>query len=269
MPPSLLELQRRFQAALLAGKDDVLSEIVGGTIAPVERLAIYRNNVFGALTRALRLSYPALVRLVGDDCFAAMVARFAVATPPNTADLCSYGKQLPEFLETFEPARRIAYLPDVARLEWAVNYALHAPLMDPLSANAIYAVPTSERADLCFIAHPSLSLLSFSHPVHAIWRAVLTEDKDERDERLASIDAKAGAERLAVLLSDGVLSLRDLSPSEFRFVRALIAGTTLTEALTVADAEQPALLLGSFLAQGFFSGCVPLSDTAVRRKASD
>ena len=38
----------------------------------------------------------------------------------------------PEFLARFPPAASLAYIADVARLEWAVNRALHAPDAAPL-----------------------------------------------------------------------------------------------------------------------------------------
>ena len=35
-------------------------------------------------------------------------------------------KIFPNFLETFEPAQRAPFLPDVARIEWAWRQAYHA-----------------------------------------------------------------------------------------------------------------------------------------------
>jgi hypothetical protein len=55
---SLLELQRTMRTALLAGSDTPLSSVVGGAIDAVARVRIYRNNVLGNLTGALRLTFP-------------------------------------------------------------------------------------------------------------------------------------------------------------------------------------------------------------------
>ena len=47
-----------------------------------------------------------------------------MSDPPRTAWLDAYGTEFPEFLEHFEPAASLAYLPDVARLERAVGRAM-------------------------------------------------------------------------------------------------------------------------------------------------
>src|ERR1700683_4968067 len=127
--PALLELQRSLREqlfgdptradasggeALLAGDDGAL------------RLAIYRNTAFATLVNALRLSFPAVQRLVGADFFEAAAQQFIRASLPTSAYLNDYGADFPGFLSHFAPAAGLVYLGDVARLEWAVNRALHA-----------------------------------------------------------------------------------------------------------------------------------------------
>ena len=61
--------------------------IRGGTPSADARLDIYRNNVTSNLTGTLRLTFPAVERLVGAEFFAATAAHFIRATPPADADL--------------------------------------------------------------------------------------------------------------------------------------------------------------------------------------
>lgn len=250
---ALLDLQRRFRAALLGRGGAKLPEVADGAIGAAARISVYRNNVIGNLTGALRLTFPAVERLVGAEFFAAAAARFITAAPPRSADLYEYGEVFPEFLAGFEPAQSLAYLPDVARLEWAVNRALHAAMVPALASEALKDVPAEEEAGLCFIAHPSLSLLQLAHQAHAIWEAVLTEDANERDARLGAIDLAAGGEALAVLRGADGLEVIHLSGAGLALARALIKGQTLAEALILVAPEEVAPLLGGFLAQGFFS----------------
>ncbi|MGH7121333.1 MAG: HvfC/BufC family peptide modification chaperone [Acetobacteraceae bacterium] len=258
MPPSLLEVQRRLRAALLCGDDAIRREIRGDGLGAAARLSIYRNNVIGNLTGVLRLTYPAVERLVGTEFFAAAADRYIGGAPPDGADLHEYGELFAAFLEGFEPAQGLVYLGDVARLEWAVNRALHAPAVPPLAPEAIDAVPSERRADLRFVAHPSLSILSLRHPARAIWQAVLTEDERDRPALLAKIDPDAGGEDLAVLHSRGSLEVMALPAPMARLANALLGGSPLVEALAVVPNEEAAFLLGGCLASGFFSRCFPL-----------
>ena len=49
----------------------------------------------------------------------AMAREFVRAHPPSSPLLFLYGQEFPAFMETFEPARSIPYLADVARIERA------------------------------------------------------------------------------------------------------------------------------------------------------
>jgi len=253
--PSLLELQRDLRSALLADTDAPPSTVMGGPIDAAARVRVYRNNVVGNLTKALRLTFPAVERLVGADFFAGAAAHFISATPPRTADLYEYGSAFPTFLATFEPARGIAYLADVARLEWAVNLALHAPFVPAVTADTLLDIPESQQADLRFTPHPSLSLLTLGYPTKAIWEAVLDEDADTRASSLAAIDVTVGGEVLAVLRGSNGLTFLQLSPKAHGFACAVTDGQCLADALVLVPPEDAAPLLGGLIAHGLFGRC--------------
>lgn len=251
----LLELQRDMRAALLAGIDAAPSAVIGGTLSASSRMRIYRNNMLGNLTGALRLTFPAIERLVGADFFAGAAARFISATPPASADLYEYGAAFPAFLAAFEPAKGLPYLPDVARLEWAISLALHAPRAPALTPDALRVVPEQDQPSLIFVAHPSLSLLALGHPAKAIWEAVLTEDPAARAVRLAAIDIAAAGDILAILHGTDGLVLLQLSAAAYDLARALIEGRCLADALDLARPEDAAALLGGLIGHGVFGRC--------------
>lgn len=260
--PSLLDVQRGFRTAVLAGTGLPPSHIKDGPVSAAARLGVYRNNVIGNLTRALHLSFPAVERLVGDDFFAAAAQRFIVASPPHAADLNQYGEGFAGFLASFEPAESVPYLADVARLEWAVSRALHAPPAPALTAAAVSRVPPESQADLRFRPHPTLSLLSLDHPARAIWEAVLILDDDERDAQLEAIDLDSGGERLAVLRSDGAVHIEVLSGPALDLAHALTTDCPLGDALERVPAQDAAPLLADFLARGYFAGFSLATDDA-------
>src|SRR5580658_4464424 len=107
--PALLELQRSMRAQLLALQ-----------APPDELLGIYHNTVHSALVNALRLSFPVVQRIVGEEFFEGAAREFIAAHAPDSAYLNDYGLRYPAFLAQFPPAMTLPYLADVADLEWAV-----------------------------------------------------------------------------------------------------------------------------------------------------
>src|SRR5439155_20054249 len=197
--PSLRELQNAVRTSLVERDDSVAaSYIVDDGLAPERRLSVYRNTFASNLVNALRLSYPAVHRLVGDEFFEVAAHVFVHERPPVSAYLDEYGAEFAEFLARFPPAASLGYLADVARIEWAVNRALHAPDAEPLDVTRLAALEQNDHDRVRFVPHPSVSLVSANYPVDAIWRAVLAQD----DSALAAIDLAAGGclllvERLA------------------------------------------------------------------------
>ena len=201
--------------------------------------------MLGTLSIALRLTYPAVQRLVGADFFDGAAQIFAREHPPQSADLNAYGAEFADFLRRFEPAAALAYLADVARLEWAVNRALHAPDAPSLDASALAAVAPREHDRVCFAAHPSISLLRASYPADAIWRAVLQRD----DAAIAAIDLSSGPVRLMVYRLAGEVEVERLDDAAWHFATALLGGRPLGAALEAAQGiDAPALLAQHLLA---------------------
>src|SRR5262249_18523791 len=108
---ALVQLQREFVDGLY------------GEAVLEGRAAIYQRNLLSNLRAALGAAYPIVRRLVGDAFFNEAADRFARVHPSTSGDLHRYGESFPDFIAAYAPARSLEYLPDVARLEWAVAQA--------------------------------------------------------------------------------------------------------------------------------------------------
>ena len=246
---SLHELQRAVRLSLVEREDGTgAMYVVGDGLAPEQRLAIYRNTFDANLANALRLSYPAVHRLVGAQFFEAAARTFAHELPPRAAWLDEYGAEFPEFLAGFPPAASLAYLPDVARLEWAVNRALHAPDVEPLDAKRLADLDPADHARIRFAADPSITLLSAVYPADAIWRAVLAQD----DAALGAIDLAAGPLWLQVQRCATGVEVTRIDENAWRFADALFGGRPLGAALEAAPGLEAPALLAEHIAAGRF-----------------
>lgn len=161
-------------------------------------------------------------RLVGEAFFAEVADRFARAHPSTSGDLHRYGGALAAFLESYGPARDLAYLPDVARLEWAVAKAFHAADARAFDFAALAAIPEGERGAIGLALQPAATLLQSDYPITAIWEAN-QPDRDGTPER------NEGAERALVHREGFVVQVRALAGDEWALLEALARGITLGE----------------------------------------
>jgi len=249
--PTLLEVQRAVGRSIIASDDAPAARYVfADGVPPRARLGIYRNNFVSNVTTALRLSYPAIHRLVGAEFFEGAAHIFISAEPPRRADLDAYGEGFPEFLAGFAPARALPYLASVARLEWAVNRALHAPDMEPLDLSRLAAIAAAEHGHVAFLPHPSVSLVAADHPVDEVWRAVLAED----DHAMGAINLDAGPVRLLVERRATGVEVTRLEAPAWRLAAALCASRALQTAIDAAPDVDAAALLTEHLAAGRLIG---------------
>lgn len=241
---SLRELQRDLGRALLGrGDDPGAAAVADDGLTASARLGIYRHHVFSTLTAALQATFPVVCRLVDERFFAYAADRYIRREPPSGPCLFEYGATFAEFLAGFAPCRALPYLADVARLEWAMNRALHAPDHVVLQAETLRALADEVSGDEAFILDASLALLASPWPVDRIWRANQPDGGSG-----VTVDLSAGGVRLEVRRLDDDVVFRGVDAGVFEFRRALAEGRRVAEAADRALAADEAFDLPEALA---------------------
>jgi Putative DNA-binding domain len=191
------------------------------------RYNVYRNNVTVSLIDALAAIFPATQRITGVEFFRAM-ARFHVrATPPRSPLLFDYGGDFPEFIQSYDYAREMPWLADVARIERAWLDAYHAADVAALQGQDLAAVPEAALADLAFVPHPAARIICSEFPAVAIFAMNRGDGEVESIEDFVPEDA-------LVTRPDQEVIVRLLPPGGAVFLSSLIAGGTLGEAAAAA-----------------------------------
>jgi len=227
--PPLADLQHAFARAVL----DRAQSIDGapplrGRIPPAAALDVHQGTVFAGLIGSLRISLPTVNRLVGERFFDQAALAFIARDLPRPADLCLYGAGFAGFLAGYAPAADLAYLADVARLDFAIARALQGPGEDrrralPIDADVALSVPLA------------LILLPLDHPVIAIRDALDAGD----DKALAVIDLRPEPHFAAVWRGGRGAHVRKLSGRPGEFLAALLEGGQADEALARALGAAP------------------------------
>jgi hypothetical protein len=229
MKSALRELQAAF-AAHIVGHDraDLVDAVVGDSIPAAARLNVYRHHVVHSLCAALAATFPTVQALVGEAFFRGLARAFVAGNLPAQPVLAEYGESFAAFIEDHEVARDLPYLADVARLDWALNAAFHAPLERRLSAADLASVPPERLAAMAMSLAPGAALIRSAYPLDRIWTASQPGASDE------AVDLASGVVRLLVLRRPDDAGFVALGEGEAAFVAALTSGDVLETAAEAA-----------------------------------
>lgn len=254
--PALLEVQRRFAAALdgAAGEAAMLPLLAGDPERAQALLGIYRGNSVANVTAALRLAFPVCTQIAGDEYFDALARRYRDVEPSRHGDLTFHGAGFARFLDSFEPVRALPFLPDVARLEWAVHEASMAADVDAAGSALFAGVDADALADARVRTVPGFAVLSSAYPVADIWLAhtgdgIALEEVDLRQAQCAVVWREGWRVRVA-----------GLEPAGYALWVALLEGATLGEAWGTARALDEAFDLGAAIGLALTRGCLHALD---------
>lgn len=245
---ALTRFQDAFAHALLTPGQPAPADIAPLVDAPA--FAVYRNTVMKGCIDALQANYPAVTRLVGETWFRDAAAIFVRQSLPAEPMLVSYGAEFPRFLESFEPASELPYLPDVARLDRYWGEAHCAPDAAVLEPRILAGVSPDQLGTMALTPHPAARWAWFDAlPIYTIW------SRNRRDQVPEGEIAWRGEGALITRPSEAVQWI-ELGAADCAFMDACAAGKPLAEAtlaaLTVQENVDLTRLMATLLGSGAF-----------------
>jgi len=229
--PSLAELQHDFVQDVLHDDPAIEACIEGNGLAAAKRMQIYRHIVENTLLEALQTSYPAVERLVGEDFFVAAADRYMRRYPSLTGNLQAYGAQFPALLQTMEEAATIAYLPDIARLEWARQLSFLAADAHGLEASDIaYRLQYLGDHPMRMILHPAVQLVASSHPISDIWHYCMQPSN-------ASLHLDGDGQSVLLWRDGAQLAMQVMDTAATIFLASILDGKEMHHAFADVQAE--------------------------------
>lgn len=227
--PCLRELQQGFAHALMGRGDAVAAWVDGAGLDPAARLRIYRHSAADTQVGALRESYPTVLVLVGADFFDIVASRYRVQHPSTHGNLQQFGEHMADFVAAMPEARHLAYLADVARLEWLRQCAALAADARPVvpAASAAAAAVPAER--LRIRLHPSLQLLHSPYAVLSVYRWCQSPSGP-------APNPDDGAKYILLWRDGGEVAMAAVEAATYRCIEALLAGRSVAAAWAIAIA---------------------------------
>lgn len=240
---AVADTQQRFATALFdyGSEAEILAQFKGG--ASADRFGLYRGNLGVTWNKALSAAYPVLRQLVGDDFFHALARAYGRAQPSQDADLNRFGATFARFLDDFPHIVDYPYLPDMARLEWALHRAHYAPDAQAMGAAALAALAPDAFENARYALHPACCLIASKRAVVQLWQA---HQPGNAVEFPVDMDRPSAA---LVARPHWKTELIPLSPAHAGALAALAAGYTMGDALDAAFALDQQFDLAAHLAQ--------------------
>ena len=244
----------RFAMGIVRGQElpsDMLA--ISPNYSAAIAIEVYRNNYRGNLHDALAGAYPVIGQLVGKDFFRLLTRQFIAQHPSRSGNLNHYGEQMASFVADFEPAQGLAYLSDVAALEWACHRAYFADDAGTLDVVRLGQISPEQYPDLILHTHPACHVVRSAYPVASIWHAHQPGASAD-----FHIDLDSGASIALVSRKDDVVRVSELTEADAAWLQGMQAGIPLGEATaaTLAIHAEFALqaALPSLLAQDVLTG---------------
>ncbi|MDP3250171.1 MAG: putative DNA-binding domain-containing protein [Polaromonas sp.] len=233
-----------------------LPERAGGQKHLERGLQAYRSNGHALARRALAAAYPVVAELMGAENFVGLSRHFWQSCPPARGDMAQWGEGLAAFLASLlDLAREEPYLPDVARVEWALHVAATQADGRP-DIGSLALLESGDPAELTLQLCPGVALLASDFPVVSMVLAHLTGtlSLQQAGERLRDRVAET-----ALVWRQGLKpALRHAQPGETLFVEALRQGRSLGDALYAAPGFDFAPWLAPAVHAGLLLGARPV-----------
>lgn len=265
-PPSLAELQARFQAAVMHGADDVLGLIPDNSrTSNAVLFGVYRHAYVARLVEVVQGAHPLLAVYMGPDAFVVMARAYVETFPSTYRNARWFSGRLPEFLESGPFASR-PELRELALIERQLDFAFDAADAEVLDLAGLSAHPPDLWSALTFTPHPSVAILSLATNSLELWLALKDEQSWPAARRLAEPDP------VIVWRQEGTARIRRLGAEEHMLWREMARGATfatLNEMAAVFDDPGTAAIrvaqhLKGWLDGGFLSAAVISAQEGVR-----
>ena len=239
----LMDLQDYLADAIISDNTDMITPFIKNTdsISTGERIAVYQNNYRHNLTNILTQTYPVILKLIGQDCFASVISQFIKIYPPKCANLNVYGGDFSDFVSTLDILKPLHYLPDMARLEWCMNQAYFAN--DDISITAYQAQNMgidhflSCNLSLC----DNVDIITSQYPIYDIWH-FCTQDNSENP-----LDINASGQNILVNRVNYQANIQNISSDDYKIFDGIKNGQTLEFCFEHILNENPDFDISHFL----------------------
>jgi hypothetical protein len=192
-----------------------------------ERLSVYREGYGARMRESLAETYEAVKFVLGEDRFTDMALDYSKKYHSRDYNLSVAGRHLPDYLKNSDYSKKLAFITDLARLEWAIAETFHAFQEPALGASDMAAVVQEKLLLSRLVFQKGVTIFSSEWPVLDIWNARKT------DRKKVDIDLTGKPQTILIFRSGFQVRCELLEPWQAKLTIALMEGQNLEKACDV------------------------------------
>lgn len=199
-------------------------------------LAIYRRNLQASAVRALQISYPTVLKLVGDDLFTHAAKQLLKVELPNSGDWGLWGEGFPQLLKTLPALHDFPSVIDIARLDFLMHLQGREKDID-IDMTSMTLLAEYELDQLRLVLNPAIRILESEYPVIEIYKANTQTDHAEKYLHKAQQKLANNIGQNCLIYRTQFKSLvRALDSAELNWLRLIQQEKSIGQALDALDA---------------------------------
>lgn len=235
-------LQGKLQTAILGQEEHLPFIKVNGVITTSDRLTVHRDTVFNNLTSSLRITYPGIWRLLGEDCAygVAMAYSHDYVNLTSRSAMDDFGENFPQFLANFPSIKHLQYLPDFARLELLRAKSYRAIMQAPLAIEQLQAYFESGIESCQILLNASIYFLQSEYPLMNIQE--LLDNPDSVELSLQKQECF-----LVVCRTSGKTETLFLEARPWNFLRSISNGNSVSTAMDMFTEKELVLKIQAMI----------------------
>lgn len=217
-------------------------------------LAIYRNNLIMNAERALAITYPTVLLLVGEEFFSLLVREFIQHEKLYEGDWGMWGMTFPHWLASHDRLADYPFISDCASVDRLCHMAEREQVENRTSVSEIPI--DSDLSSLSIHYCAGANLLRSAYPIVDIWLAHQTLDEHERHDFLSLAKQKIsqGVGQIALIWRpQWQAKVREVNTVESEWLINTFNGSSIKEAL---EKVNPTFSLADWLHQTTSDGLV-------------
>jgi len=195
-------------------------------------LAIYQRNLKASAISALKITFPTVLKLIGDEVFSYAVEQLLKQSPPSEGDWGIWGNKFSYVLKQLTALQSFPYVVDIATLDFSLHRIGREKDIE-LDMDSISLLASCELDELRAVLNPSIELFASEFPIVDIYNANHTS-RDQSEYHLKEAQQKlvSGLGQVALIYRPQFKPLvRAIEPEEYNWLLLIQKNFSIGKAL--------------------------------------
>jgi len=201
-------------------------------------LEIYQQNLLVSAERALQITYPIVLQLIGEELFKYATKILLQQSPPAQGDWALWGDEFPALLRAMRQLADYPYVADCAKLD-LVRHKLERAKDSETDMASLQLLAELEPDDIKIVLSVNLKLCSSDFPIVDIYQGHVEPQQNEStwlQQAKTKLENRQG-QKILLYRPQFKAQVRALKGDEYYFLSLLEEGIALGQTLDLMISE--------------------------------